>query len=1110
MDESAVLTIDAWCQRVLAEQAFDTGSLFDETLIADERALRRMAVHDYWRQHGYPLSGSRLQAWLARYPTIDALFDDVSSLLAEQPRWPVTTESLEHCIDQALEAHRRKLEALSAGWIERAQAMRDWLDTQLAEHRAHWQTSKLKAAIYHGWLGRLTDWARQPASVELSLTDTALQRLSRDGLMEVRSATAPHIEIPAWFDALGELATTLRRLPHATTALRVHAASHIAQRLAELKSHARSFSFADSLVRLEQSLTGANGERLRATLLTRYPVALIDEFQDTSPQQYRLFDALYRCADNDPDQALLLIGDPKQSIYRFRGADIYSYLRAREATAGRHYSLGVNHRSTTELVEAVNTWFERAEARTSVNATTDHTTPAGAFLFRRGGRNPMPFAAVRAKDLPDRLRDATGRAPAITIEHDLTVRSARASQRVFAQRCAERIAGWLVDAQAGFEHPDTGRTRLRPRDIAVLVRTGAEARAVRHELSRRGIHSVYLSEQDSIFDTDEARDLLRLLRAVAAPTNGVLLRTALATRTMGLSMAELEQIADDDEIFDQHCDQVRRLRQVWSERGVLAMLRRGLHEWELPARWRNTADAERRITNVLHLAELLQHASTELDGEQALIRWLASRIADASETRADEHLLRLESDADLIRVVTLHKSKGLEYPVVCLPFACSMKQVTRKKTDHVVRINETGERVLALDPDDDDLALADLERLREDLRLFYVGLTRARHAIWMGFGLQKIGNNAQCMTHLSAAGQLLGGTQAFSADDWSAALAALAHDAAARHNCRIALDPVPAESAVTQVPPDPALPLLAPHTTYAARFERQWSPASYSLLTRNLDSMSFAPAQVRGRAADESDEADHNDPIAIRAALAPWYRFPGGTASGDFIHGLLEWLDREGFALQDRPAMLDKLEARCQRAGRAVWFDTVRDWLIALLDTRLPMLDARLCDLHSRIPEMEFWVPATRLQVKVVDALCQRYLLGAAPRPELPERQLNGMLMGFADLVFEHGGRYWVLDYKTNRLGRDTAAYEPSALEAEMARHRYDVQAALYLLALHRLLRARLGDSYLPEQHLGGALYWFVRGIESPSRGEYAIRADREVLALVESLDRAFHPKDLP
>ncbi len=583
MDDSAVLTIDAWCQRVLSEHAFDTGSLFDETLLADERELRRASVHDYWRQHCYPLAGARLQHWLARYPHVDALFKDVSALLSEQPHWPSTSESLEHCIDRARDEHVRRLEALCSGWTERVESMRDWLDRQLAEHGAHWQSRKLSPARYRGWLDVLKQWVSRPGEGEFPLTETALRRLGREGLMEARTGAAPALELPVWFDELSELATAIGRQPDPYTPLRSHAAAQVAHRLAALKTQGRCFSFADSLARLENALTGPHGERLRATLVSRYPVALIDEFQDTSPQQYRLFDALYRCADNHPDHALLLIGDPKQSIYRFRGADIYSYLQARTATSGRHYCLDTNHRSTEELVGAVNCWFERAEARDC--AAGDETTSTGAFLFRSRTHDPMPFEPVAAKGRPERLHTAAGLVPAITIEHDLTVRSAEASRRVFARHCAERIATWLTDPQAGFHHPERGATRLRPRDIAILVRTGVEAQAVRRELTRRGINSVYLSEQDSIFESDEASDLLRLLRAVAAPTDAVLLRAALATGTVGLSMTELEQIADDDEAFDRRCEQVRQLRQIWSERGVLAMLRRSLHEWGLPARW---------------------------------------------------------------------------------------------------------------------------------------------------------------------------------------------------------------------------------------------------------------------------------------------------------------------------------------------------------------------------------------------------------------------------------------------------------------------------------------------------------------------------------------------
>jgi len=166
--------------------------------------------------------------------------------------------------------------------------------------------------------------------------------------------------------------------------------------------------------------------------------------------------------------------------------------------------------------------------------------------------------------------------------------------------------------------------------------------------------------------------------------------------------------------------------------------------------------------------------------------------------------------------------------------------------------------------------------------------------------------------------------------------------------------------------------------------------------------------------------------------------------------------------------------------------------------TPLTALGTSLQGLQHVLPEMEFWLPAGRLQSATVDHLCRQHLLDGLPRPELPERELHGMLMGFADLVFEHDGRYWVLDYKSNHLGADGEAYHHAALAQAMAEHRYDVQAALYMLALHRLLRHRLGDAYVPEQHLGGALYLFLRGIDGPEKGVYVVPP---CLPLLDALD---------
>ena len=1140
MDDAAVYTIDAWCQRMLREHAFDSGCLFDEELNADERAVQTEAAQDYWRQHCYPLDAEDIDTVLGLWKNVDALVQDMRQL-AEAALPPGAGDgTLAECIARTVDARCTALAALKVGWADRAQAMQQWLDAETAPKVCDWNRTKLKPANYTKWLGQVCAWAQSEALDDLALTAPAQHRLSPDGLLEARKPGAPLVTLPADFQALVDLLAALRALPQPAEALRLHAAAQVQQRVVQLKAHSGSFGFADMLARLDRALAGPQGERLRARMTTQHPVALVDEFQDTSPLQYRIFDRLYRTAANAPGTALLLIGDPKQSIYGFRGADIYSYLAARRATAGRHYVLGTNHRSTQALVDAVNHGFARAEQRPG----------DGAFLFRgrAGQHNPLPFVPVQARGRAEAFHTSQGPAPALVLQHDLELRNNEQHRRLFAALCAERIATWLNDPQAGFEVPGQPRQRLRPADIAVLVRTGKEAAAVRRELRRRSVASVYLSDRDSVFASAEARDLLHWLHAVAAPLDARRVRAGLATGTIGLSLAELEQLAHDEDALDARTAQLRALQAVWRAQGVLAMLRQSLHQLGLPARWLQAPGGERSLTNFLHLAELLEEASAQLDGEHALLRWLAQQL-EGGGTASDTHTVRLESDADLVKVVTVHKAKGLEYPVVCLPFACSMRAVSRRGTTFLNLAGADGQRTLHLQPSDAALAQADRERQREDLRLWYVALTRARHALWLGFGTLTQGHSTSCSTHLSAAGYWLGGLQPRDAADWLEPLQALAEGQSG-----IALQPA-AHTSAAQVPRSWLVAQTAPaplHTplAYAGVFERRWGIGSFSQLVRGvapaaaaLHSLPHTPRPGDDeRALDGSDgsgsSGDLPMPQPLRAApaasssaaAAPWHRFPRGPVVGNFLHDQLEWLAGEGFALgaagapaQDpvfsdgssgtsdnsgtsaaeihaeaSAALAQRLRQRCERAGYAAQADTVLQWLGAVVRTPLPGVGAPLQGLDAVLPEMEFWLPAGRLAAAEVDALCRQHLLDGQPRAALPERALHGMLMGFADLVFEHGGRYWVLDYKSNHLGADAGAYHGNALAAAMAAHRYDVQAALYLLALHRLLRQRLGDAYHPAQQLGGALYLFLRGVDAPGQGVYTVSPS---LPLLDALD---------
>lgn len=1080
MDEAAVHTIDAWCQRMLREHALDCGQTFDDEFGDDEETLRQEAVRDYWRQQVYALDEAAFAALASLWGDVETLEDALAPLRdAHLPQAAgLEGQTLAEVLAPLAASMQQCKECIQdADWVAYAQQMRAWLD------KGRWNGQKLRADWYHGWLDKLTAWARAPKNLPDKKDINNFAKLAPDNLRTLWKGAGECPEPPAVFHKLAALVEAMCAQGEAqqavATPLRLHAAVHVQARLDALKRRARTFGFHDAQRRLNNALHDAeHGERLRQRILNQTPVALIDEFQDTSPEQYAIFNTLYRTQDNDPDTALLLIGDPKQSIYAFRGADIYSYLEARRATAGRHYRLNTNYRSTAAMVEAVNGWF----------ALGEKAREAGAFRFHEAAENPLPFFPVEARGLHEALRTRTDAVPPCTLAcwQGEALNKDDCRER-FAEHCAAQIVAWLNEEGCGFYNDETGAfRRLAPADIAILVHDFREAEAMRRALRARDLPSVYLSERESVFASAEAADLLYWLRAVAAPQEGTQVRAALASSLFARDLSELAQLADDDETFAQHSETLQALRTVWQRQGVLAMLRQTLHRFALPARWLAATDGngERRLTNFLHLSELLQNAAAEVDGEEALIRWLATQC-HAPRGDNEAQTIRLESDAGLIRIVTIHKSKGLEYPVVCLPFSAHLPRAPKnKETPPLVDHDARGQRTVRLNPDEDEVQRIALDERREGLRLFYVALTRARHAVWLGFAPLMYNGKPANMDD-TAPGYLLGG------ENWQAGMAQLTDDAPGIQLLPVTEADAPASARAHAQQADAPL-RAAPE--YHAEFERDWQIGSFSALARGLhDALSLHPP----RRADDEQTTDERARTSVTAA-ADWHHLPRGPALGNLLHEQLEWLAQEGFA-----RTREDLVRRLRRSACAEHAEPLAHWLHAIVhETPLaPLGGATLGSLRQCLPEMEFWLPARDFSAEAIDALCQRHLFPKQPRPALARRQLHGMLMGFADLVLEHGGRYWVLDYKSNHLGENGAAYTEAALAAAMLAHRYDVQAALYLLALHRLLRARLGEAYRPAEQLGGALYLFARGIDGPSRGLCVLPTDKNLLALLNEME---------
>ena len=1151
MDEAAVFTIHGWCNRMLRQHAFDSGSLFKLEIETSDAELLNEVARDYWRGFFYPLDESaslavakladspksllrKLQGLLnetdAQWRSGDAVFESVAdpqSLLNAWGAWEGQRRELEDKARQAWADGRETIEK-----ILREASAKGWLNG-----------SRYRKDSFEARLEGLAAWASYGEPCDPKWLEGFAQ--GRFQMNKAYQDKAP--QHPA-FVALNALAGQQDGEPEFNQEILVHAARWVRERFALEKQRRALMDFNDLLTHLDQALQRKGGPRLAEVIRRQYPVALIDEFQDTDPVQYRIFAAVYpignlplcqRVIEGDysnqeippsppftkggTQASLFMIGDPKQAIYSFRGADIHTYLQARRATEGRHYTLDTNFRSTQAMVEAVNQIFGHADAQ-----------PGGAFLFKQASSldpltlrlrpprfalpeerglqdNPLPFRPVIAQGRPGRWWVQGESAPALTLWH-LPPEEGDAAypigeyRRIMAQSAASEIVRLLnlaAQGKAGFQTDETFQA-LKPADLAILVRDRIEAGEIRRALAQRRVRSVYLSDRESVFRSLEAFDLLLWLKACAEPERDRVLRAALGSATLALRYGDLEILNSEELRWEAEVERFRGYRTIWRYQGVLPMLRRLMADFKVPARLLHTQDGERRLTNLLHLAELLQGASADLDGEQALIRYL-EEARDSEDQASDETLLRLESDADLIKVVSIHKSKGLEYPLVFLPFICSFKEVNGKQTYFRYHDGQ-GRLQVDLAKTDESKRQAELERLQEDLRLLYVALTRPRHACWLGLAAVKSGNVKACQLDKSAIGQVLNGGVSLKADELEGLLLALKGDCEPIH-----ITPPPAASNAAYTP-SAAVVELTEARPYRGRAAERWWIASYSALkldeagqtAAGLNPIAEPPDTPRQANLEEADEP--SSPPAVLAGALDMHRFPRGAKPGTFLHGLLEWAARDGFGRVARDAVRrkDNVARRCHTRGWENWINPLNDWLGQLL--ALPLGPVALADLDKTAyqPELEFWFAAAHVDTLALDRLVTAHTLQAQPRPRLLPDRLNGMLKGFMDLVFEHQGRYYVVDYKSNWLGTDSSAYTVAAMAEAVLEKRYELQYTLYLLAMHRQLKARLGEAYDYDRHIGGAVYVFLRGLDGPCAGLHLEKPPR---VLIEALDGMFAGK---
>ncbi len=1069
IDLASVFTIHGFCARVLHEHALESGHGFDAPrLLANDALLRQEIATDLWRAHGAQAEAADdlLALWRSGP---DALAGDLSPLLREDRLQPAPTGASPTDPAPALRAAGETL--LVAGRAHGAE-FRAALAQAVEGNVLNGQSYKLD------WLEALFDAFAQwcdAGDADVPFDDARLGKLTRDALAGKtnkahagRTPDSPLCDaIPAYLAALAAVADyrEARRV-----ALLHRLRDDARARLALRKRQLRVQTYDDLIDGVADALDTRHADALVQRLRAQYRSALVDEFQDTDPRQWRIFDRVFGAASAGP--ALFVIGDPKQAIYGFRGGDVETYLAA-QADAVAAPPLSHNFRSRPSVLQAIEALYAQAGETAFVDTRIRfHPVDAGGRRhdadFLRGG---VPAPALTLWQAPPPPPDQAGK---------VKPWRSPASRELATTACVAAIHRVLVEARAGTATID-GKP-VQPGDIAVLVRTHRDATRIRQALAEVGIPAVAAGKL-SLFATPEARELHVLLRMLMHGADDGHLRAALSTVLLGVDAAGIALLGGLSGSDDDAMRHWQQRAQDWRERlqrgGPLALVN-DLCAAHAP-RLLGLLDGERRLTNYLQLAEMLQEADARTLGLPGLVDWLGAAIAGA-DTGADDdaQLLRLESDAHRVQVVTLHKSKGLEYPLVFMPYA----GIGGKTPDPGSRAVVTGDdrRVLHWKLQVDTSGWNEAKarwidaQCAEDARLLYVGLTRARHALWLASGL--FFNHAQ-----SPQWPMVRDPAALAARAPGILVDAATVPAHLPWLSPVAEDRVPLPRAVTRpVAPD-------------------WWVYSFTQLA-HADAghaTDAASTEADAAAADEPvpplDDVDANADAAIEAhdprftgsrfgnvlhaaleetAFAAWTGWqPGHEVPESEAGVLVAALRKEGYAQDDLP---DGLALLTSLVGRTLTVALPEGGALHLLGN-----DERRAEIEFHFALQPTAVPALLALLHAHGVVRARHGFGLRAR-------LEGLMTGKIDLTYVRDGRWYVLDYKSNRLPR----YDMPAMAAAMAHSEYDLQALLYTLALHRWLRFRLGDAYDYARDFGGIRYLFCRGLEplaDPGRGALSPRA---------------------
>ncbi len=1067
-DEASIYSIHGFCQRVLNSFPVETNSLLQQHIVPDERELEQIAVRDFWRLHITSTEINKLRWLLTQWKNPDDLLNDVRPLLGFKETVNQTAEQLD--MESAAEKIKQAWKELNKHWENSTEEVEAFLMDSPSLNRGRVRKETIKKLIpeLKNYLGTTIPYSmleKWDLLTQSKLT-TCLKKNTTDDRVNI-----PFFEVAENYSELHQDWLYKQKLE-----ILINATNSVQQSVIETKADAQNISFNDLITQLSSALTSDNTSFINK-VTSLYPLAMVDEFQDTDHKQYNIFKTLYQ-SESDEEKTLILIGDPKQAIYSFRGADIFTYQQAKQST-DNHYTLDTNYRSTSEYINLVNSIFKYNE---------------NSFIFEQ----LIEFSASKANTKKPKFisQDNGNVSPLVCWIHPLTEKPLAKDKATdfFATICAKEIFNLLQQKTLLLDDKI-----VEAKDLTILVKTGRQASLMKNKLAELGISSALIL-RDSVFASEQAREISLLLEVLIEPSNIRRLSGLLSTDLFGWNAQQISNLQKNNVQLVTLLEQMKEYQLQWLHKGILSMFFKLMDDQQTLQKSLSYMDGERKMTNWMHIVELLQQQSNKHASFSQALHWLVQQREQVKDgVNIEEHQLRLESDSDLVRIVTIHKSKGLQYPIVFIPFMWDVKGNKYQPKSYSYHDESGNKKVMIYDEAERDSWHQ--ENLAEEIRLFYVAMTRAIYRCYLGFGNIN-GAGSSAIAHCLFSELIKKGNYPQNLDISNEAELRqpfMSLNQQTQHDkTDVSLisfhDDIHTESINSSAHGDTNLPLKqAAAKEFKRKIQQQWRISSYSQIAS-----SGLIEQVDRPDYDALISTVTEIETSIDAEELSRFTFQKGAKAGNFLHDILEY---QPF---DESVKESLIQSKCSEYGfDEKWIPCLTQWIEDIMNCNIGGMQLNQLSPKQKISEMEFYMSSHHLQAEQLNSLLHQYSY-SRPEQVFSFFTINGFLKGFIDLVFEYDGQYFIADYKSNYLGDSALNYDDHSCKEAMYDHHYHLQYLVYTLALHRFLKQRIKD-YDYDLHFGGVYYLFLRGMSADKENKQGVYFHKPELKVIQQLDDLFN-----